>query len=319
MGRHEKIGLDYFPMDTVWEQNMKLVKARFKLVGVGCILEIWKTIYSEGYALKWDEDARLLFASENGIEPEDLDKIVNYAVKKGLFDARLLVEKSVLTSHGIQKRWLEISRLSKRKNCSIASELNLLTINSGNPPEETHYIPEDTPFPPEFIQQSKVKESKVKKEFAAPVETPGSDTPVENFDQAPDSPSMPTFELDPAQGLTIPDGVTFSPVELQALLDAVGPDAQAHLDKFARKLSMHRYGYKNHWAAMRDFWSNAGGPKAWLSPRDSPPTGNPVPGEVQTKAAIARQLRYQAESATLEEVRNFEHKMASVLVGRNRF
>ncbi len=277
---------------------MKLVKARFKLVGIGCITELWRSIYSEGYALNWDEDSKLLFAAENGIDPIELDKIIAFAVEKGIFDKRLLVEKSVLTSHGIQSRWKEIVRISKRKNCEIDTEIDLLTINSGKTPEENENTPEENAKTHGEKQQSKVKESKVNKEFAAPVETTVVEKPVDkmpNFD--PDIPTLKT-----------PDGVKFAPEELAELVAQAGPDAQAHLDKFARKIAMHRYGYKNHWAALKDFWANAGGAKAWLSPRESPQPVTPsfVPDVSQSATTLQRLERYRQEAASTEDIERFE-------------
>jgi len=45
MGRPKKIGLDYFSMDTNWDTAMRLLKAKFGLLGIGCMVELYKTIY----------------------------------------------------------------------------------------------------------------------------------------------------------------------------------------------------------------------------------------------------------------------------------
>ena len=160
MARLIKTGLDYFSLDTTWDVKMKLVKAKFKLIGVGCIIELFKTIYSEGYALKWDEDTRLLFANENGLDLEKLDEIVKFAIEKEVFDKGIFEREGYLTSHGIQARWMKISLASKRQNVNIQRKLDLLQISSGNTPEKTELTPEETPIIPEFSTQSKVKEIK---------------------------------------------------------------------------------------------------------------------------------------------------------------
>ncbi|CAK0761504.1 hypothetical protein CCP3SC15_2750007 [Gammaproteobacteria bacterium] len=127
MARPTKQGLDYFPLDVTWDVKMQLVKARFGLLGIGCIIELYKTIYKEGYALKWDEDTRLLFSSDNHIDEETLSAIISFAVSKGIFHAGKLGKLGVLTSSGIQKRWLRIAKDSGRSIKLIDSDLDLLT------------------------------------------------------------------------------------------------------------------------------------------------------------------------------------------------
>lgn len=127
MARPESSGIPYFPIVTDWDQKLKLVRAKYKLVGVGCIVELWKTIYAEGYAIAWDEDAELLFCDVNSIDLATLREIVSFAASKGVFDKRLLEERRVLTSHGIQKQWLAVVRKAHRTSTEIDPELCLLT------------------------------------------------------------------------------------------------------------------------------------------------------------------------------------------------
>ncbi|MGO8695979.1 MAG: DUF4373 domain-containing protein [Rectinemataceae bacterium] len=174
MGRAESSGIGYFPVVTEWDQKLKLVRAKYKLAGIGCIVELWKAIYAEGYALRWDEDAELLFADENNIDLGTLRDIVNFSAEKGIFDRTKLVDNLVLTSHGIQKQWLSIVRSAHRKTTEIDPKICLLTAaeisldkveskesdgsqsSGGNDAAESK--------PPEEIHQSKGKESKEKKE-----------------------------------------------------------------------------------------------------------------------------------------------------------
>ena len=157
MGRPEKSGLDYFPLDTTWETNMKLIKAKFGLLGIGCIIELYRAIYREGYAMKWDEDTQLLFSSEHGIPLETLSEIINYSVGKGVFHAGKLNKLRSLTSRGIQRRWKKIAKESKRAVCEIDPAIDLTLT-----PEETRFTPEETALSGGESTQSKVKESKGK-------------------------------------------------------------------------------------------------------------------------------------------------------------
>ena len=159
MARPIKIGLDYFPMDTTWDIKMRLLKARYKLEGVGLIVELYQAIYREGYALIWNEDSRLLIADETGISIERLDEIVGFAAAKDIFDSETL-KKGYLTSHGIQARWVKACTETKRKENKIPPDIDLLQHATEFTPEETHAKPEETQSNTEFSTQSKVNKRK---------------------------------------------------------------------------------------------------------------------------------------------------------------
>jgi len=171
MARPIKIGLDYFPMDTTWDMKMRLLKARYKLEGIGLVVELFQAIYKEGYALGWDEDSRLLIADEASISIERLDEIVSFAASKGIFDSRA-IKKGFLTSHGIQSRWVKACTESKRKENQIPPELDLLQPSSVFNTEETTVNSEETTVNSEFSTQSKVNKSKVNKEEITPEFSP---------------------------------------------------------------------------------------------------------------------------------------------------
>jgi len=127
MARLEDNGVPYFPLVTVWDRKIKLIEAKYKLEGAGCIVALMQAIYNEGYAMIWDDEAELLFSSEKGITLERLREIVDFAVAKEIFDRNMLEQHHVLTSHGIQKQWLAIVKSAHRKVTRIASEVCLLT------------------------------------------------------------------------------------------------------------------------------------------------------------------------------------------------
>ena len=177
MARPQSKGIPYFPVVTEWDQKMKLVRAKYKLVGVGCVVELWKAIYSEGYALTWDEDAQLMFADENSIDLELLRDIVEFASSRGLFDKAMLETQSVLTSHGIQKQWITVVRKAHRADCDIDGELCLLSDEERTlekverkPSDRSQKYSENPAIArksSEETPQSKVKQSKVKKACSA--------------------------------------------------------------------------------------------------------------------------------------------------------
>lgn len=171
MARPIKIGLDYFPMDTTWDIKMRLLKARYKLEGIGLIVELFQAVYKEGYALGWDEDSRLLIADEAGISIERLDEIVGFAASKGIFDSRA-IKKGYLTSHGIQARWVKACNESKRKENHIPPELDLLQPSSVFNTDETPVNSDETPVNLEFSTQIKGNKSKSNKEEITPEFSP---------------------------------------------------------------------------------------------------------------------------------------------------
>lgn len=144
MARPKKIGMDYFPVDTTWDVKMQLVKAKYGLEGIGCIIELFKTIYHEGYYIKWDGDTRLLFASENRIDENKLAEIVGFAVQKGVFHAGKLDKLGILTSRGIQKRWLQVARDSNRSTRELDKNIDLMNETELSA-QETEFTAQEMP------------------------------------------------------------------------------------------------------------------------------------------------------------------------------
>jgi hypothetical protein len=256
MPRPIRSGLDYFPLVTAWDVKMKLVKAKFKLIGVGCLIELFKTIYSEGYALKWDEDTRLLFADENGIDLDKLEEIVKFAIEKDVFDKGIFEREGYLTSHGIQSRWLKISLASKRQNVNIERKLDLLQNNSGYTPEETLNTPEETPIIPEFSTQSKVKKSKEREN----IDILNNKTRVPAHPRIVDSsspPPPPIFQEKPGYGIL--KNVILSPSE-HAELSRLYRESTVndYINRLGAHLVKSGKTYRSHYAAILD-WLNRDG------------------------------------------------------------
>jgi len=131
VARSTKVGLDYFPMDTTWDRKMKLFKAKYKLLGIGLITEIFKTVYNdEGYYYLWDDEASVLFADEHSIDELLLSEMVDYAIEKGIFDIGIYEKYSILTSTGIQKRYFNSS--FKRSQIVFVKEILLIDLKKPN-------------------------------------------------------------------------------------------------------------------------------------------------------------------------------------------
>jgi hypothetical protein len=124
VARPIKQGLEYFNVDTEWDRKMKLVRAKFQAEGIGIIILLWQWIYNEGYFTKWDEETKLIFAGDNHIDESKLDDVVLFAIEKEIFSKELYEKYTVLTSKGIQKRYLN----SCLKRTEIRFHKNLLLI-----------------------------------------------------------------------------------------------------------------------------------------------------------------------------------------------
>ncbi|MBD3224850.1 MAG: DUF4373 domain-containing protein, partial [Caldithrix sp.] len=116
MARPQKKGLDYFPHDTDLSSDDKLLllEADHGMTGYAVYVKLLEKIYREGYFLYFDDRVSKLFSRLNGIEIAVCEGILKSCLQEGLFDKKIYNKFKILTSHGIQKRYLEACR-RKRK------------------------------------------------------------------------------------------------------------------------------------------------------------------------------------------------------------
>lgn len=127
-GRPFKEGLDYFELDCHLDEKMRLIQAEFGLKGFAVVVLLYKEIYGErGYYLPWDDDRLLLFMSDNGVAGGDknlITEIIQACIRRDIFSKRLFDEYHILTSSGIQKRYLRAT--AKRGKSEMKKEYLLL-------------------------------------------------------------------------------------------------------------------------------------------------------------------------------------------------
>ncbi len=129
MARPPKKGLDYFPLNCHSDTKTKLVEANFGLLGFAITVKLWQQIYAdEGYYMVWDEDTGLLFSKDNNIEPKLASDVVDECIKRGIFDQEKFQKYSILTSKGIQERYLMMTE--KRTGIKILDEYAVLSAPS---------------------------------------------------------------------------------------------------------------------------------------------------------------------------------------------
>lgn len=111
MARPEKSGLDYFPLDVGFlrDKKVKLLKTEFGACSVIFVLYVFCRVYEEeGYYLRWDKDECLIAAEAVGCgaTPSYIGEVLQRCLSRSLFDQRVFQMFGVLTSAGIQRRYL---------------------------------------------------------------------------------------------------------------------------------------------------------------------------------------------------------------------
>jgi len=135
MGRPIKNGLDYFPLDTSNDDKLELIEAKFGLEGYAIIVKLWCRIYrGDGYFSPWGEREQLLFSRDINVDINRVAEVLMYAIKIGIFD-KALFTRGVLTSRGVQKRFIEASK--RRHELSFYKDLllvnvDIIPVNVGN-------------------------------------------------------------------------------------------------------------------------------------------------------------------------------------------
>ena len=126
-----KEGIEFFPLQCQLDEKWELLEAEYGLKGFAVVIKILQRIYREhGYYCEWSDDIALLFARQQGIVCTEekgnfVTCVVAAAVRRGIFDRQLYETCGILTSCGIQKRYLEIVR--KRKAVRMEKAYLLLS------------------------------------------------------------------------------------------------------------------------------------------------------------------------------------------------
>ena len=163
MARPQKEGLDYFPLDVDMDDKVKLIDAKFGVAGFGVLIKVWQIIYDNGYYINWTERELLLYKNRINADINLINDVINECLRWGIFNKDLYDSYSILTSSGIQKRYIEAVR--RRTEITLVSEYFKAV-----PPENYKPIVKmvpavivtKTPVNANINPQSKVQYSKVK-------------------------------------------------------------------------------------------------------------------------------------------------------------
>ena len=134
MARPTKIGLDYFELDCRMDDKVKLIQAEFGLKGFAVVVKLLQKIYGEnGYYCEWNDDVLLLFMSENGLNGDGknlIKEIVSACIRRNIFSEELYKKYGILTSSGVQKRYLNAT--ARREVVNLKKEYLLINVGKNN-------------------------------------------------------------------------------------------------------------------------------------------------------------------------------------------
>lgn len=174
MARPIKKGIEYFPLDTQFDDKIELLIAEKGAISLSILITLWQLIYSnEGYFIDYNEDLIFLIKRRLLIDETLISDVINATIKRNIFDKDLYEQYKILTSKAIQKRYFLISK--KKKNLVVKKEFFLLDINeysniviteiTGINSEITSVNSEITGVFPEIttqIKEKKIKEKEIK-------------------------------------------------------------------------------------------------------------------------------------------------------------
>ena len=110
MPRPKKDGVEYFSVDVDFfeDDKIKLLRAEFGAKGVYILMYLLCQIYKNGYYISWDDDKCLLVSDGAGCgcTPGFVQEFINGCFKRSFFDKGVFDMFGILTSRGIQRRFL---------------------------------------------------------------------------------------------------------------------------------------------------------------------------------------------------------------------
>lgn len=126
MARTIKKGLDYFPFDVDFFQDIrirKLIKYQGgKAITVYALLLC--NIYRNGYYAEWDKELPFIISEQSGYTEAYIQEVIECCLSIGLLSRDMFESAKILTSKGIQDRYRRICTASRRND--VISEYSLL-------------------------------------------------------------------------------------------------------------------------------------------------------------------------------------------------
>lgn len=131
MARPQNEGLEYFPLDVDMDSDDKIefIEAKFGLVAFGIVVRLLMSIYRNGYYMMWTERQQYVLSKRVNVDINIISNVVNVALTEGIFDKTMFQKYQILTSHGVQCRY--IKACERRKKIPFDKRLQLFTEDDG--------------------------------------------------------------------------------------------------------------------------------------------------------------------------------------------
>ena len=168
MARPKKQGLEYFPLDVTMDDKVQLIEAKHGIIGFGILIKMYQKIYLEGYYYKWEEEQQLLFSNRVSVNRNLVIDVINDCLKWGLFNKEMYEKYRILTSKGIQERYVQATYKRTRIEMDtryllidVSDRKNIVLIQVSDVKNSDTYNIDTSESTQSKVKESKVKESKV--------------------------------------------------------------------------------------------------------------------------------------------------------------
>ncbi|MBW1612419.1 MAG: DUF4373 domain-containing protein [Deltaproteobacteria bacterium] len=123
--------MDYFPFDVDFFDDPKIeaISGEFGSKGESITARLLCEVYRNGYYAEWSEQLMLKIAKRSNSSPDLVNQVVSRLVKWGFFNKAVFNRLEILTSRGIQARYLEATKRRKNNN-TIDPDHDLININA---------------------------------------------------------------------------------------------------------------------------------------------------------------------------------------------
>lgn len=161
LARPKKDGLEYFPLDVYagTDDELELLEAEYGLEGFAIFIKLLQAIYKHGYYINWSDKEKLLFSKRVNVALTLVNDVITTCLKWDLLNNSLYEQHKILTSHGIQQRFL--LAIGRRSAVEIYQDYLLLSESEVSATKNLVIVTK-TPVNADDNPQSKVKESKEK-------------------------------------------------------------------------------------------------------------------------------------------------------------
>jgi len=114
MARPNKQGIDYFPLDCQFDDQVEMYLLEKEAIGLAVLIVTWQIIYSnEGYYTTNGRDLFLLIKKRVNASIKEIKDCISACLDRNIFNKTLFNKYGILTSKGVQERFFEAAKRKK--------------------------------------------------------------------------------------------------------------------------------------------------------------------------------------------------------------